>query len=102
MKAILAVCTVALAVSSGIPHVSAQGRPDVTRMTCSQAKAFIDRRGDVVVSTGGRTYERVVSNRRFCALGEIARKFRAPTQDNRACLIGRECRFPNIDSGGGL
>ncbi|MEO0327640.1 MAG: hypothetical protein AAF217_03485 [Pseudomonadota bacterium] len=77
-------------VLAALPAYS-QARPDVRKMTCSQAQSLIKKQGAIVVTTGQYTYERVVSTRRFCQMTETTRQFFTETKNNQRCNIGRLC-----------
>ena len=73
----------------------ALARPDTTRMTCSQARALVVSSGAVVLGTGGPTYDRFVSDRRFCEATEVTRTTFAATRDAPRCLVGYRCIEPS-------
>ena len=70
-------------------------RASTTAMSCGQAKTLVDRRGGLVLGTGGQTYDRFVRDRSFCELTEIAELRFVPTRDNPQCPIGYRCREPD-------
>jgi len=45
--------------------VVAQARPSTPHMLCAQAAGIVASRGGVVLGTGGFTYDRFVTDRRF-------------------------------------
>jgi len=49
---------------------AAQPRPSTVTMTCAQAAGLVASRGAIVLGTGGLTFDRFVSDRRFCAISE--------------------------------
>jgi len=71
---------------------SAAARPDTRTLTCDGARSLVQSRGAVVVSTGRYTYDRAVSDQRYCDRGEIVETFIAPTLDNPRCRIGGYCK----------
>src|SRR5215212_4742252 len=70
----------------------AEARTDARRLTCAQAQALVRAQGAVVLTTGQYTYERFVSDHRFCERDEVTRPRRTPTRDTRTCRIGYVCR----------
>lgn len=89
-------CTILIAVFTlfitiGANAAYSQGRPDSRRMTCNQAYNLVQRHGAVVMSTGRHTFERVVSDRRWCQFEEVTERFYVPTQDDRRCRVGYRC-----------
>ncbi len=81
-----------LAVGVSSLHVSAQGgRPSRTSLTCAQAKSMVDKRGAVVMTTGGGKFERFVSGTRYCPMGATTKPTYARTKDNAKCLVGETC-----------
>lgn len=69
-------------------------RPDLRQMSCAQAQEMIRRNGAVVATTGRHTYNRFVSQRRYCDRWEtIVPKLEA-TRDNPRCLVGYICEEP--------
>ena len=72
----------------------AQGRPSSVTMSCGQAARLVQRRGALVLGTGGQTFDRFVRDRSFCEVTEIAKRAFAPTRDNPACPIGYTCYEP--------
>ncbi|MGH0000276.1 hypothetical protein ACQU0X_09380 [Pseudovibrio ascidiaceicola] len=74
-----------------VASANAQARPDARSLTCEQAKQLVNSRGGVVLTTGQRTYERYVSDIRYCLHNEVLRREWAQTKDNNACQIGYRC-----------
>jgi len=70
---------------------SAFARPD-TRVTCVQAKAYIQQNKAIVMSTSQYTYTRIVSNQGSCSPSQTTKRLYAPTVDNPKCQVGNECR----------
>ena len=75
----------------------AQDRPSTTRMTCRQAAGLVQRRGAVVLGTGGQTFDRFVRDRSFCEATEVTEARVAPTLDAPQCPVGYRCREPSTD-----
>ena len=73
----------------------AQVQGSSVSMTCRQAAGFVRARGSAVLGTGGQTYDRFVSDRRFCQPTEQTRAALVPTRDNRACFVGYTCFEPS-------
>ncbi len=72
----------------------AQARPDTRQMTCDQARSTVQRAGGIVLSTGTRTYDRYVSDLRYCERSERLKSRWVPTSDMRQCFIGYTCEPP--------
>lgn len=74
-------------------NAEAQGRPDTRNMTCTQAKALVVKRGEVVMTTGAHTFDRFIADARYCVSRTMltATAF-APTKDNKQCPVGKRCR----------
>jgi hypothetical protein len=72
---------------------AAEARPSTLSMTCAEATALVRSQGAIVLSTGEFTYERYVSDRRFCMLDETTRASYAPTSDAAMCPLGNVCRL---------
>lgn len=75
----------------------AQTRLSTTAMSCGQAAQLVRAHGAAVLGTGGATYDRFVSDRRFCAPTEVLKRAFAPTRTDRQCLIGFKCYEPSFD-----
>ncbi len=73
----------------------ALARPDSTAMSCRDAAALVARQGAVVMATGPNTYDRYVSQIRYCAGGEELKPEWVPTRDVRQCFIGYTCFIPS-------
>lgn len=83
---------VAIGLLAIFPSVAlAQSRPSTTSMTCQAARAFIQARQAVVMSTGHDLYDRYVANDGQCLVGQEAHPAFAPTTDNPQCQIGLRC-----------
>ncbi len=87
---------VAVALSAGIS--AGEARQSTLCLSCDQAAALVRAQGAIVLSTGRHTYDRFVSRRSGCLLGEYADRGWAPTQSGR-CLVGYVCRpgHPRFD-----
>lgn len=85
----------ALALIASAAPALAQNRPQSVAMTCGQSAALVLRQGAVVLGTGGYTYDRYVSDKRFCQATETTRPAFVATRDNRACFVGYTCYEPS-------
>ena len=65
----------------------AQGRPDTRAMSCDEVREMIAARGAVVFTTGRHTYDRYVTDRRYCAPPETALVATVPTRDQAQCMV---------------
>ena len=72
----------------------AQGRPSTVQMSCARAAALVQAQGSMVLGTGGMTYDRFVSDRRFCAPTEQTKPAFVPAADTAQCLVGYTCIEP--------
>jgi len=103
MKHLLALTSISAFVAVfavfALNHAYSQARVDVTALTCSQAKNYIDQQGSAVVATGPRTYDRFVSGRRFCPVGDRTKRQTVRTADQRSCFIGFVCALPRSAGG---
>lgn len=92
-KLLSGLLTLAALTCSG--HAVAQGRASTLAMSCRQAAGIVQARGGVVLGTGGPTYDRFVSDRRFCEPTETLKRAFVPTRDTPSCFIGYRCREPS-------
>ncbi|WMS41069.1 hypothetical protein RDV64_13355 [Acuticoccus sp. MNP-M23] len=70
----------------------AEGRPDTRKMTCQQVQALINREGQVVITTGARTYKMFVTDVSWCTLyDQVVRPYRVQTRDNARCTVVGTC-----------
>ena len=90
---ILPVLALISALSGLGPH-AAEARPDTRSMTCAQAQDFVRRHGAVVMTTGRHTYQRIVSQHRYCDPWQQLFPERAPTRDAPQCVVGYRCDEP--------
>ncbi|MEM9634522.1 MAG: hypothetical protein AAGA50_24545 [Pseudomonadota bacterium] len=68
------------------------GRPDTRQLTCAQAQSLVQQRGTVVMSTGPTTFEKFISDARYCLpQTNQVRPVIAPTKDNPKCPVGNRC-----------
>ena len=81
-----------LAVSMLVTSATAQSRPSSVNMSCHQATGLVASRGAIVLGTGGHTYDRFVSDRRFCLRSEVTQPVWVPTRDTPQCFVGYRCK----------
>lgn len=74
-------------------------RPSTTSMSCARAAAYVRAQGAVVLGTGGMTYDRFVSDRRYCTPTEQTRAAFVPAGDTPSCFVGYTCYEPFIAPG---
>ena len=86
-KLLLATIIGLIATSAG-----AQPRPSSVAMSCGQARNLVASRGVIVLGTGGYTYDRFVTDRRFCLPTEVTEPAWVPTANSRQCFIGYRCK----------
>jgi hypothetical protein len=78
-----------LAVTTG---AVAQPRPSTPQMSCRQAAGLVASRGAIVLGTGAYTYDRYVTDQRFCLRSEITVPEWVPTADTPQCFVGYRCK----------
>lgn len=77
--------------------LSAQARPDVRKMTCSQAQAMVQQQGYVVFTFTDNTYDKVVSSIRYCDPSDNAlQRVIVSTSDRNRCHIGGKCVYDDL------
>jgi hypothetical protein len=91
-----------LALAAGLISTSAvaQPRPSTVDMRCAQAAGIVAARGAIVLGTGGFTYDRFVSDRRFCAITETTEPAWVPAADMPQCFVGYRCKEPTSEHRG--
>lgn len=75
---------------AGLHATQAQTRrqPTTESMTCAQTKALINELGGINLKTGQFTFDRYVSERRFCvSRNQIVRNTFVKTKDVRSCPV---------------
>ena len=82
----------AITVSIIATGATAQPRPSSVTMSCGQAAGLVASRGAIVLGTGGHTYDRFVSDTRFCLRTEMTEPVWVPTADTRQCFVGYRCK----------
>ena len=70
----------------------AQSRPALGRLTCAQARALVEARGEVIFDTGPYTFLAFVRDASFCPRGDTTEPAFGATADNPQCLVGYNCR----------
>jgi hypothetical protein len=88
MKQLVLAVTFSLLAASAI----AQPRPSSVTMSCRQAAGLVASRGAVVLGTGGYTYDRFVSDTRFCLRTEMTEAVWIPAADTPQCFVGYRCK----------
>ncbi|MBX9759507.1 MAG: hypothetical protein K2Y29_12105 [Beijerinckiaceae bacterium] len=92
IRALVTSCLLAAcAVAGAAADAAAQGRPATMAMSCGQAQSMVRARGAVVMTTGQYTYDRFVSDQRFCSFDEETIPTWAPTRDAPQCMVGFRC-----------
>jgi hypothetical protein len=90
MKRVLFVIAVTLEVGTA----AAQPRPSTVAMSCGQAAGLVASHGAIVLGTGGYTYDRFVTDRRFCLRSEVTEPAWVPAGDTPQCFVGYRCKVP--------
>ena len=71
---------------------AAQPRLSSVHMSCRQAAGLVASHGAVVLGTGGATYDRFVTDQRFCLRTEVTEAAWVPTADTPQCFVGYRCK----------
>ena len=82
-----------------IGTLTVQARPATSDLTCAAATALVNREGGFVLTTGAGTYDRYVSDRKFCLANEYTRLSWVKTRNNGQCAIGYTCGSRENQSG---
>ena len=88
----------ACAFSVAAATVMAQPRPSTLAMSCGQAAGLVASRGAIVLGTGVHTYDRFVSDARFCLRTETTEPVWVRAADTLQCFVGYRCKereFPD-------
>jgi hypothetical protein len=85
----------AIAATGAAATAFAQPRPSTLAMSCGQAAGLVASRGAIVLGTGGYTYDRFVSDGRFCLNTEITEPVWVPAGDTPQCFVGYRCQERN-------
>lgn len=78
-----------------LANAPAQARPNTRNMTCASAAALVQSRGAIVLSTGANTFDRYVSNIRYCSGAEQLQPEWVRTSDSNQCFVGYTCFVPD-------
>jgi hypothetical protein len=73
----------------------AQARINTTKLNCAQAEDLVSSRGAIVLDTSRNTFDRYVTNRSFCPIGDFVIRAYVPTRDKKSCWIGYTCSSTN-------
>jgi hypothetical protein len=65
-------------------------------MSCRQAAGLVASRGAIVLGTGAYTYDRYVSDQRFCLRSEVTIPEWVPTADTPQCFVGYRCKEADL------
>lgn len=92
----------ALALGAGLAATpaAAQPRTATASLPCAALRALVERSGAVVLGTGPHTYERFVSDQRFCERSDFMAPAYAPAADMPQCFVAYRCRPRMSDSPG--
>jgi hypothetical protein len=85
-----------LAATLAASSAYAQPRPMTPSLTCNQARGLVFSRGAIVLGTGTYTYDRYVSDVRFCEFNEWTEPAAVPTRDTPQCPVGYVCRDTDL------
>ncbi len=67
----------------------AEARPDARQMTCRQMQELINSEGQVVITTGPRTYKMFVYDVSYCTIyDQVVRPYRVTTRDGLCTVVG--------------
>ncbi len=66
-----------------------------TRMSCDSVRGAVSGYGAVILHYGRDLYERVVAHSGYCAMGETAMPFWAPSASRSHCFVGYTCETRN-------
>lgn len=92
-----AVLALALGVGLAATAATAQTRIATTSLPCAALRALVERSGAVVLGTGGHTYERFVSDHRFCTRSETTAPAYAAAADTPECFVAYRCKDRSRD-----
>ena len=91
------ISAIILSAATAVAISPASARPFTPGMSCGAAASIVAQNGAIVLSTSPTTYDRYVSDRRFCAYGEHIEPGYVATRDTPACLIGYTCVSREFD-----
>lgn len=72
--------------------VTAEARPMTSRMFCNDVQRVVAGSGTIVLGFTPTTYDRVVTDQRFCLPTEGLEPINVPTMDTPYCLAGYTCK----------
>ncbi len=98
---VLKAAALAMVLLLPLASTGAQARPNTRAMTCDQAARLVARAGGIVLDTSSTTFDRYVSDLRFCMPQQALRPAFEPTRDNPQCFIGYTCYDPGKETGAG-
>src|SRR4029453_5324952 len=75
----------------------ALARPSTVTMPCAQAARLVGSHGAIVLGTGGSTFDRFVTDRRFCAINQTTEPAWVPAFDKPQCFVGYPCKEPTSE-----
>lgn len=81
----------ALAATVVSPTAEAAREFDTRNLSCARVNQIVQERGQVVMDTGPRTYQRFVANRGYCGRSEFTKVEFVPTADNPQCPVRWIC-----------
>lgn len=77
--------------ASSFASGSSVHRTVLERLTCDQARNFVDLRGDVIFRHNQDRVERVVKSRAYCDHDERTFRFDFDVLDTSGCFVGYTC-----------
>jgi hypothetical protein len=83
---------VAFIISAIATSAMAQPRPSTVAMSCGHAAGLVASHGAIVLGTGGYTYDRFVSDGRFCLRNETTEPVWVPAANTPQCFVGYRCK----------
>ena len=75
-----------------VASTAALARPMTPRMYCADVQRMVQRSGAIVMGFSEHTYDRIVSDQRFCLATEGLIPINVPALDTPACFAGYTCR----------
>ncbi len=78
----LALATFAVAAGAAFAQ-----RPDTRQMSCGEVRSLVANAGAIVLTTGQHTYDRYVSDDRFCERPYVSRSTTVPTRDGQCRVL---------------
>ena len=75
-----------------VAGAQAQARPSTMDLPCTANRELVFARGEVVLGTGGKTYDRFVRDRTFCDVTEYAQSAFVPSRETPVCFVGYRCK----------